>query len=46
MKKITDLLQIGTMTMVFGILMVLDPIANTQLTGLTLVGWISDTVWG
>ncbi len=46
MKRITDLMQIGTMTLVFSILMVLDPIANAQLTGLALVGWIGDTVWG
>jgi hypothetical protein len=42
MKKITDLLQIGTMTLVFSVLMVLDPIANAQLTGLALVGWRMD----
>jgi hypothetical protein len=46
MKKITDLLQIGTMTLVFSVLMVLDPIANAQLTGLALVGWVGETVWG
>jgi len=46
MNTITDLLQIGTMTMIFGTLMMLDPIANAQLLGLTLVGWIGDTVWG
>lgn len=46
MKRKIELLQIGTMTALFSTLMVLDPIANTQLLGMALVGWITDTVWG